>query len=83
MLLLHASGSTTIGQVRRYTITYTPSSTGGEVLEAGGGVLHLRIKNTAALPMRAAYLHGPYTLYVSVRRQEFSPWTAWEGEAPV
>ncbi|KAA8910664.1 putative serine esterase-domain-containing protein [Sphaerosporella brunnea] len=73
MLLLHSTGSTTIGQVKRYTITYTPSS---DRLLPLPTALHLRIKNTASLPLRAAYLHGPYTLYVSVRRQEFQPWAS-------
>ena len=70
-MLLHTSGSTKVGQVRRYTVTYTPSHDQELPLPTA---LHLRIKNTAALPFRAAYLHGPYTLYVSVRRQEFQPW---------
>lgn len=70
-MLLHTSGSTKVGQVRRYTVTYTPSHDLELPLPTA---LHLRIKNTAALPFRAAYLHGPYTLYVSVRRQEFQPW---------
>jgi hypothetical protein len=74
MLLLHVTGTTTIGQVRRYTVTYS-----GEAKS-----LHLRIKNTAALPLRAAYLHGPYTLYVSVKRREFDPWKGGEeGGVPV
>ncbi|KAI5815628.1 putative serine esterase-domain-containing protein [Pyronema omphalodes] len=77
MLLLHTTGITKIGEVRRYTITYTPSS--DRILPLPTQ-LHLRIKNTAPLPFRAAYLHGPYTLYVSVRRAEFQPWkSATEG----
>lgn len=52
-------------------MTYTPSK--DRILPLPSA-LHLRIKNTASLPFRAAYLHGPYTLYVSVRRQEFEPW---------
>ena len=73
MLLVHTTGTTTIGQVRRYTITYSPSS---DRLLPLPTALYLRIKNTAALPFRAAYLHGPYTLYVSVRRAEFQPWVS-------
>ena len=71
MLLVHTSGSTKIGDVRRYTITYSPSK---DPLLPLPTALHLRIKNTNALPFRAAYLNGPYTLYVSVRRQEYTPW---------
>ncbi|KAF8247117.1 DUF676-domain-containing protein [Wilcoxina mikolae CBS 423.85] len=73
MLLVHTAGSTKVGEVRRYTVTYTPSH---DRLLPLPTALHLRIKNTASLPFRAAYLHGPYTLYVSVRRQEFQPWTS-------
>lgn len=71
MLLLHTAGTTKIGDVRRYTVTYTPDS--DRILPLPKA-LYLRIKNTSSLPLRAAYLHGPYTLYVSVKRQEFQPW---------
>ena len=69
--------STNFVQTYRYTITYTPSL--DRILPLPE-YLHLRIKNTASLPLRAAYLHGPYTAYVSVRRQEFHPYKAWESE---
>lgn len=71
MLLLHTTGVSRIGDIHRYTVTYTPDR--DRVLPPPS-VLHLRIRNTASLPLRAAYLHGPYTLYVAVRRQEFQPW---------
>lgn len=58
-------------------MTYTPSLDSPLPLPE---YLHLRIKNTAALPLRAAYLHGPYTVYVSVRRQEFHPYRHWESK---
>ncbi|KAF8453686.1 putative serine esterase-domain-containing protein, partial [Terfezia claveryi] len=77
MLLVHTSGSVKIGEIVRYTITYTPSL--DRILPLPE-YLHLRIKNTASLPLRAAYLHGPYTAYVSVRRQEFHPYKTWESE---
>ncbi|KAL7274960.1 hypothetical protein RUND412_002114 [Rhizina undulata] len=73
MLLLRTTETTKIGDIHRYTITYTPSH--DRILPAPTA-LHLRVRNTASLPLRAAYLHGPYTLYVSVRRQEFQPWTS-------
>lgn len=60
-----------------YTVTYTPSLDSVLPLPE---CLHLRIKNTAALPLRAAYLHGPYVVYVSVRRQEFHPYKHWESK---
>ncbi|KAG0635320.1 putative serine esterase-domain-containing protein [Tuber brumale] len=71
MLLLHTSNISKVGDIHRYTLTYAPpiDRTGPPPT-----ALYLRIKNTAPLPFRAAYLHGPYTLYVSVRRKEFQPW---------
>ena len=54
----------------RYTITYTPSK--DRILPAPR-VLHVRIKNASAVPLRAAYLHGPYALYVSAYPSSFDP----------
>ncbi|RPA98411.1 DUF676-domain-containing protein [Choiromyces venosus 120613-1] len=71
MLLLHTSNISKVGDIHRYTLTYTPPT---DRTGPPPTALHLRIKNTAPLPFRAAYLHGPYTLYVSVRRKEFQPW---------
>lgn len=73
MLLLHTTGVSRIGDIHRYTVTYTPSR--DRVLPLPSA-LYLRIRNTASLPLRAAYLHGPYTLYVAVRRREFRPWSS-------
>ena len=33
----------------------------------------MKIKNTSAMPLRAAYLHGPYTLYVACYPSTFDP----------
>lgn len=41
------------------------------------------MKNTAYLALRAAYLKGPYTLCVSVRRSEFDPYEACKPEDDV
>ena len=71
MLLLHTADTIKIGDVRRYTLTYTPDR--DRILPLPKA-LYLRIKNTSSVPLRAAYLQGPYTLYVSVKRQEFQPW---------
>lgn len=54
----------------RYTITYTPSA---DRILPPPSKLHLRIKNTSAIPLRAAYLHGPYTLYVAAYPSTFDP----------
>lgn len=33
----------------------------------------MRVKNTSAIPLRAAYLHGPYTLYAACYPSTFDP----------
>ncbi|KAK4938482.1 hypothetical protein LTR10_021111 [Elasticomyces elasticus] len=40
--------------------------------------LHVKIKNTSAIPLRAAYLHGPYTLYVACYPSTFNPYQKHE-----
>ncbi|KAH8689793.1 putative serine esterase-domain-containing protein [Talaromyces proteolyticus] len=70
MLLVHQSGYVRVGEAVRYTLTYTPSS--DQILPTPAE-LHLRIKNTSAIPLRAAYLHGPYTLYTSCYPSNFNP----------
>ena len=35
--------------------------------------LHVKIKNTCAIALRAAYLHGPYTLYAACYPSTFDP----------
>ncbi|KFY61709.1 hypothetical protein V497_02771, partial [Pseudogymnoascus sp. VKM F-4516 (FW-969)] len=62
MLLLQQSGHLKVGEVVRYTITYTPSR---DRILPHPTHLHLRIKNTSAIALRAAFMHGPYALYVS------------------
>lgn len=54
----------------RYTLSYTPAA--DRILPAPSS-LRLRIKNTSAVPLRAAYLHGPYTLHVSAYPSVFHP----------
>lgn len=70
MLLLHQTGSVKVGEVVRYTVTYTPSE--DRILPAPA-FLHVRIRNTSALPLRAAYLHGPYTIHVAAYSDTFHP----------
>ena len=54
----------------RYTLTYTPSH--DRILPLPPQ-LHVRIKNTSAIALRAAYLHGPYTLYAATYPLIFNP----------
>ncbi|KAI9681418.1 MAG: hypothetical protein M1817_002702 [Caeruleum heppii] len=70
MLLVHQTGSVKVGEVVRYTVTYTPSL--DRILPAPT-TLHLKIKNASAIALRAAYLHGPYTLHVAAYPSTFSP----------
>jgi hypothetical protein len=51
-------------------LTYTPST---DRILPSPSHLHVKIKNTSAIPLRAAYLHGPYTLYVACYPTTFDP----------
>ncbi|KAI4603110.1 hypothetical protein KJ359_005902 [Pestalotiopsis sp. 9143b] len=70
MLLLQQVGSVKIGEVVRYTVTYTPSH---DRILPSPSVLHLRIKNTSAIALRAAFVHGPYSLDVAAYPASFDP----------
>ncbi|EME41439.1 hypothetical protein DOTSEDRAFT_73755 [Dothistroma septosporum NZE10] len=70
MLLIHQAGSVKIGEVVRYTITYTPSD--DRILPTPTH-LHLKVKNTTTIALRAAWIHGPYALHVSAYSNNFNP----------
>ncbi|KAL9021694.1 MAG: hypothetical protein Q9185_001058 [Variospora sp. 1 TL-2023] len=70
MLLVHQVGSVKVGEVVRYTLTYTPSF---DRIIPSPSHLFVKIKNTSAIPLRAAYLHGPYTLYTACYPSTFDP----------
>jgi hypothetical protein len=70
MLLLHQTGTVKIGEVVRYTITYTPAH--DRILPAPHH-LYLKVKNTSIIALRAAFIHGPYTLYVASSPSTFQP----------
>ncbi|TIA73655.1 DUF676-domain-containing protein [Aureobasidium pullulans] len=70
MLLIHQAGSVKVGEVVRFTLTYTPSN---DRILPSPSHLHLKIKNTSAIPLRAAYLHGPYNLHVASYPASFNP----------
>ncbi|KAF1959531.1 DUF676-domain-containing protein [Byssothecium circinans] len=70
MLLLHQTGAVKVGEVVRYTVTYTPSE---DRILPTPAFLHVRIRNTSAMPLRAAYLHGPYTIHVAAYPSTFNP----------
>lgn len=70
MLLLHQTGTVKIGEVVRYTVTYTPAA---DHILPSPECLYLRIKNTCAIALRAAFVHGPYTLSVAAYPSNFNP----------
>lgn len=70
MLLLHQVGSLKIGEVVRYTVTYTPSQ---DRILPSPERLYLRVRNTSAIALRAAFVHGPYTLCVAAYPSGFDP----------
>ncbi|KAF2814292.1 DUF676-domain-containing protein [Mytilinidion resinicola] len=70
MLLVHQIGSVKVGEVIRYSLTYTPSE---DRILPSPTHLHVKIKNSSAIPLRAAYLHGPYTIHVATYPSTFNP----------
>lgn len=75
MLLLHQAGSVKVGEVVRYTLTYTPAN--DRILPTPSH-LHIKVKNTSAIPLRAAWVHGPYCLHVSAYPETFNPYQKTE-----
>ena len=56
--------------MNRYTLTYAPAA---DPILPTPSELHVRVRNTSAIPLRAAYLRGPYTLYTSCYPGNFDP----------
>lgn len=70
MLLIHQTGTAKIGEVVRYTLTYTPSQ---DRILPSPERLYVRVRNTSAIALRAAFVHGPYTLSVAAYPRGFNP----------
>jgi hypothetical protein len=70
MLLLYQSGSVKIGEVVRYTVTYTPAH---DRILPSPPKLYVKIKNTSTIALRAAFVRGPYTLYAAAYPSTFNP----------
>ncbi|KAL4757231.1 lipase ROG1 family protein [Aspergillus foveolatus] len=70
MPLIRQAGSVRVGEVIRYTLKYRPAA---DEIQPPPAALHVKVRNTSAIPLRAAYLHGPYTLYVSCYPYTFDP----------
>ncbi|KAJ5110722.1 hypothetical protein N7532_001257 [Penicillium argentinense] len=77
MLLVHQTGSVRVGEIARYTLTYTPAA---DPILPIPSELHVRVKNTSAIPLRAAYLHGPYTLYTACYPAKFDPNSKYDSQ---
>lgn len=60
----------------RYTLTYTPSL--DRILPCPSH-LCVKIRNASAIPLRAAYIVGPYTLYTACYPSGFDPNKSPEG----
>ena len=65
----------TLRQLSRYTITYTPAA---DPIYPPPAELYVKVRNTSATPLRAAYLHGPYTLYAACYPSTFDPNVKYE-----
>ncbi|GEQ67280.1 hypothetical protein JCM33374_g944 [Metschnikowia sp. JCM 33374] len=64
--------SVSIGQTIRLDIEYSPCASPEQYFASPPPDLWLRVRNTEPLAFRAAYVAGPYSLYVDCRPHEFS-----------
>lgn len=67
-ILFRSKRSVKVGELERYVITYEPKSAKDFKPQAS---LWLKIKNLENITLRAAFLRGPYILYVDVRSDEY------------
>ncbi len=63
-LLFRDIGNVKTAQINRFIIEYTRT-------EQSSDSLWLKVRNTESLAFRAAYLAGPFVLYVDVRTQDY------------
>ncbi|KAK9455758.1 putative serine esterase-domain-containing protein [Dipodascopsis uninucleata] len=75
MLLFRTRSAVKVGQLHRYIITYTPSLDNVVPIP---DKLFLRVRNTEVLPLRAAYLNGPFILNVDVKPSHYDPYVTTE-----
>lgn len=71
MLLFRARSVVKVGQLHRYVVTYVPST---DNVFPPPKSLFLRVRNTESFPLRAAYLNGPFILYVDVKPSHYDPY---------
>lgn len=72
-ILYRSTRAVKVGQLERYVITYEREEPLEDIDKISQNLnsLWLKVKNTEPLPMRAAFLMGPYILYVDVRTEDF------------
>lgn len=66
-----SKASVFLGDVKRYLISYTPSRDPNRHVQ-DEPILWVKVRNLEAMPLRAAYLAGPYILYVDVRSSDYN-----------
>ncbi|KAK9243217.1 putative serine esterase-domain-containing protein [Lipomyces tetrasporus] len=71
MLLFRTRSAVKVGQLHRYIITYVPSN---DNVVPPPKSLYIRVRNTELFPLRAAYLNGPFILYVDVKPSHYDPY---------
>ncbi|WPK24427.1 hypothetical protein PUMCH_001701 [Australozyma saopauloensis] len=70
--LLHKSShQLRIGQIFRFDIAYKPCSSAEDYAKLPPRSLWLRVRNLEPLALRAAYLAGPYSIYVDCRPLDY------------
>lgn len=70
-LIYQSTHTLKIGELFRFEIVYSPCGSPEEYMQQPPKELWLRVRNLEPLPMRAAYLAGPYTLYVDCRKSDY------------
>lgn len=71
--LVHRSThSVKLGESVRFEIDYSPFDTAQEYASLPPKTLWVRVRNTVPMPLRAAYLAGPYLLYVDCRQRDYT-----------
>lgn len=61
------------GETQRFKINYTPSTKENSESPRIPSGLWVKVKNTELIALRAAYIAGPYVLYVDCKPEEYDP----------
>lgn len=60
------------GEIQRFKINYTPEKNDGQALKLPSNIW-VKVKNIELIALRAAYIAGPYVLYVDCKPEEYDP----------